>query len=237
MDAVGMKNNYQFNSFKDSDILVEVLSGRIETELEDALAQKKRVSIAFSGGSTPKKLLQRLSQADIEWYRVDVLLVDERWVSTASTYSNEHFLREYFFINYAKNAVFIPLKNAIVEPKDAQIVTNYRLEKIKKLDIAILGMGEDGHTASFFPHMKELDFALNTQMYCSSATAKAEPSKRMSLSRSFLLTAKSLILHIEGERKKDVFDKATQSNDVFALPIIAMMQQKEPLLEVYYADK
>jgi len=237
MDEVGMKNNYQFNSFHNSDALVEVLSKRIEKEIEDALVQKKRVSIAFSGGSTPKKLLQKLSKADIEWPRVDVLLVDERWVSTSSNYSNEHFLRENFFINSAKHAVLIPLKNAIVEPSDAQIVTNNSLEKIKKLDIVILGMGEDGHTASFFPHMKELDFALNTHMYCSSATANTEPTKRMSLSRSFLLSAKSLILHIEGEKKKDVFDKASQSDDFSSMPIIAMMQQKEPILEVYYADK
>ena len=235
MEEAGMKNKFSFESFKTSDTLVDALCSRIERELKEAIEENGVASIAFSGGSTPKKLLQKLSMADLPWYLVNVTLVDERWVDVSSRDSNENLLHENLLINRARNAQFISLKNAIVAPEDGWLVTNNRLKKIGKLDIVILGMGVDGHTASFFPHMKELEHVLSTDDYCCSATATVAPYSRLTLSRSFLLSAKSLILHIEGAVKKTVFELATKSDNWKMFPIISMMEQEKPLLEVYYA--
>ncbi|MEA3369913.1 MAG: 6-phosphogluconolactonase, partial [Campylobacterota bacterium] len=67
-------------------------------------------------------------------------------------------------------------------------------------------------------------------------SATDEPKERITLSRFYLLSAKNLILHIEGSEKKELFEKATHSDDEESMPIISMMQQEEPKLEVYYAD-
>ena len=230
-----MKNNYKFYSFKNSKELVEELATRIIHDLQKAIDVKQSALLAVSGGSTPKELFKKLSQMNLPWHKVTVTLVDERWVETYDNDSNEKLIRETLLQNKATAAKFIPLKNVVVHHKDACLVTNNRFKKINQLDVVVLGMGNDGHTASFFPNAEELDNTLETKEKCSPTTANAEPFERMTLTRSFLLTAKSLLLHIEGEVKKTVFDIALKSSDYHTMPIIAMMQQKNPLLEVYHA--
>ncbi|MBL6974014.1 MAG: 6-phosphogluconolactonase, partial [Sulfurimonas sp.] len=190
---------------------------------------------AVSGGSTPKELFKKLSQMNLPWHKVTITLVDERWVEPYYSDSNEKLIKETLLQNKASSAKFIPLKNVVVHHKDACLVTKNRFKNIDELDVVVLGMGTDGHTASFFPNAKDLDKALETKEKCCPSTANVEPFERMTLTRSFLLTAKSLILHIEGEVKKTVFDMAAKSSDCHKMPIVAMMQQKTPLLEVYHA--
>lgn len=230
-----MKNNYKFYNFKTSKKLLEELSMRIIEDLKKAIDLKQSALLAVSGGSTPKELFQMLSDMDLPWHKVTITLVDERWVETYSNDSNEKLIRDTLLQNRASAAKFIPLKNAIVENIDGVLVTKNRFSKIDELDVVLLGMGSDGHTASFFPDTDELDDVLETKDKCYPTTANIEPYQRMTLSRSFLLTAKSLILHIEGEVKKTVFDIAVKSYDYHKMPIIAMMQQKSPILEVYHA--
>jgi len=235
MGEVGMKNNYKFYSFKSSKELVEELATRIIRDLQKAIDLKQSALLAVSGGSTPKKLFKKLSQMNFPWHKVTVTLVDERWVETYDSDSNEKLVRETLLQNKASVAKFIPLKNVVTHHKDACLVTNYRFKKIDEIDVVVLGMGNDGHTASYFPNTQELDNALETKEKCCPTTANAQPFHRMTLTRSFLLTAKSLILHIEGEVKKTVFDMAAKSSDCHKMPIIAMMQEKTPVLEVYHA--
>ncbi|WP_415250480.1 6-phosphogluconolactonase [Sulfurimonas sp.] len=230
-----MKNNYKFYNFKNSNILVEELSIRIAADLKKAIELKQYAVLAVSGGSTPKELFQKLSHMDLPWHKVTVTLVDERWVETYSNDSNEKLIRDTLLQNRASFAKFIPLKNAIVKNIDGVLVTKNRFNKMDELDVVLLGMGSDGHTASFFPDTEELDDVLQTKDKCYPTTANVEPYQRMTLTRSFLLTAKSLILHIEGGVKKTAFDIAAKSYDHHKMPIIAMMQQESPILEVYHA--
>lgn len=230
-----MKNNFNLHSFKSSEELVATLSENIVHALKSAIEQRGCAAIALSGGSTPKKLFEKLSTADIEWNKVIVTLVDERWVNPNSLESNENLIVNTLLQNNAQFAKFIPLKNIAVEVEDGLLITQNRLKEIDKLDVVVLGMGGDAHTASFFPHAKGLENALNTKELCCTTTATVAPYSRITLSRNFLLSATDLILHIEGEQKKKVFDLACKSCDVEEMPIISMMQQEQPKLEVYYA--
>ena len=238
MGGVGMANNYfNFNSFSSREELVDTLSEKIVNSLSLAIETKGYATLVLSGGSTPIKLLQNLSNIKFDWEKVRVTLVDERWVDTSSEKSNEKLVRDNFLKNYAAPARFFHLKTDGLRAEDSVVCLEVTLEKLSnELDVVILGMGLDGHTASFFPHGKELDFALSTNDLVCATTATMEPKERITLSRSYLISSKNLILHIEGKEKKDIFDTASRSNDESNMPIISMMKQKEPLLEVYYAD-
>lgn len=225
------------NSFSSRAELVDTLSKKIINSLSLAIERKGYATLVLSGGSTPVKLLKTLSNVKFNWEKVRVTLVDERWVETSSDKSNEKLIRDNFLKNEAASARFFPLKTDGLRAVDSVVSLEVTLEKLSnELDVVVLGMGADGHTASFFPHAKELDFVLRTNDLVCATTATMEPKERITLSRSYLLSSTNLILHIEGREKKDVFDKASRCDNESSMPIISMMKQKEPLLEVYYAD-
>ena len=233
-----MVNNYHtWNEFSSQEKLTQILTDKILHKLSLAIAEKGHASLALSGGSTPKKLFSALSKSDFSWERVTVTLVDERWVDPQSEQSNEKLLKEYLLQNYAAKAKFIPLKSHFARAKEGVVALEIILgEFVKHLDVVVLGMGEDAHTASFFPNAEELEFVLNTKDLCCATTASREPKERITLSRLFLLGTNTLLLHIQGKKKKEIFFNALKSDETKMIPIIAMMQQTNPILEVYYAD-
>jgi len=230
-------NHFKLKEYQAKEALVKSLKEEIVSSLRSAIEIKGFASLALSGGSTPMKLLQELSLVEFDWEKVYVTLVDERWVDTSSDKSNEKLIRDNLLVNNAKSAKFFGLKTDEKFAKDSIETLEASLEKLSdKLDVVVLGMGLDGHTASFFPDSKELEYALSTKKLVCATTATVEPKERITLSRSYLVSTTHLFLHIEGKEKKEVFTRASKSDDVSSMPIIAMMQQKEPLLEVYYAD-
>lgn len=230
-------NHFKLIDFKTREKLVDSLKEAIMEALSSAIDSKGFGTLVLSGGSTPIELLKKLSLVEFEWEKVRVTLVDERWVDASSDKSNEKLVRTHFLVNNAKNARFFHLKTDGKYAKDSLTTVGVTLEKLShELDVVVLGMGLDGHTASFFPHSKELEHALSTEDLVCATTATLEPKERITLSRSYLISATHLFLHIEGKEKKEVFTRASKSDDVSSMPIIAMMQQTQPLLEVYYAD-
>ena len=230
-----MKNRFKLQTFDTSEHLVENLAGRIVKDLATAIKKNGKAVLAVSGGSTPKKLFRYLSQMELEWNRVCITLVDERWVGTDKNESNQKLVIENLLQNKAIIARLVSLKNNVIDVRDAQLMTQNRMKKLAKLDVVVLGMGEDAHTASFFPHATNLEELYTTDKLCCATEANVEPKERMTLTKNFLLSCDSLLLHIEGKKKKEVFEKATQSEDAFEMPIVTMMQQNQVMLEVYHA--
>ncbi len=199
------------------------LSSALATDVANALQHHVRVKgsacLAVSGGSTPKLFFETLSRFDVPWSRITVTLVDERQVPETNPRSNAKLVRENLLQNSAAGAEFVPL----FENPDA--------ENIATLDVVVLGMGSDGHTASFFPGGDNLSEALNPKtgkrIVKMSAPAADEP--RLTFTLPALLDASLLCLHIEGQEKRDVLNKALAEGPVEAMPVRAVLRSKKPL--------
>ncbi len=205
--------------FDTREALAEGLARDVADELARAIEAKGKATLAVSGGSTPKLFFGKLSSIDIPWARVSVTLVDERQVPDTSERSNARLVRTHLLQNKAAAAHFIPLAG------------NPEAEKAPPFDVAILGMGNDGHTASFFPGADRLAEALdeNTTNRLIELTAPGAGEPRLTFTLPVLQSASRLKLHIEGVEKKDVLRKALQNGPREEMPVRALLRSAAPL--------
>ncbi|MEX2321186.1 MAG: 6-phosphogluconolactonase, partial [Saccharospirillum sp.] len=138
------------HDFDSREALTEALAGEILTRLKADIDTNGEAGLAVSGGRTPVALFQTLSQADLDWRKVTITLVDERWVEPDHDDSNEKLVRTHLLQNKAADARFIAHKTAAESPFEAESELNKALADLPDvLTVTVLGMGEDGHTASF----------------------------------------------------------------------------------------
>ena len=186
VDIAGMSSNKTyflpehvgFYSTNSSESLVVDLSQKIGEILEEAIKNKGRAVLAVSGGSTPKPLFEELSLIDLDWSKVDLTLVDDRWVDSNHEDSNELLVRTHLIKNKAVNVNFLPLKNDAQTSKEGVTLSEKVLRNLNlPFDLVILGMGSDGHTASLFPCSEELSMGmdLNTKNTLIATTPKTAP--------------------------------------------------------------
>jgi len=229
-----MMNNIQ--NFETKDELIEQLSQRIIKNLKEAILKKGKASLLVSGGSTPKPLFEKLSSIDIEWGKIVVGLCDERWVDSKHKDSNELFVKQNLLKNFAQKATFVPLFQDKLAIEDAQQSCSKVVEnKLFPFDVLILGMGTDGHTASLFPKNVKLKEALDLENknICICMEPESAPHKRMSLTRSAILSASNIYLHFEGEEKQKIFEKVLSGIDMYEMPISSIINQSIKSIEVY----
>ena len=227
------------NTFDNREDLDAQLSAKVSDILIDAIRLTGRASIAVSGGSTPKGFFKALSQVDLPWDKVTVTLADERWVNIDSDASNTQLVHENLLQNKAKSAKFFHLKQG--EALTAETLDDLNLaakNALLPLDVLILGMGEDGHTASLFPCSDEITAALdvNNSQSLMKVVPKSAPHQRITFSFASLITSKNTFLHISGAAKKDVLEKALAGDDKFVMPIRAFLQHPEVNTQVYWAE-
>jgi 6-phosphogluconolactonase len=216
----------QWTHYENATLLALSMAEKIAQQLVQALAIRPRASLAVSGGRTPLAMLHQLSLQDLAWHRVDITLADERWVDEEDPSSNAALVRASLVQNRAKGATFYPLFNSEVSAHLGRNTCQDKLEKMHwPLDVLILGMGNDGHTASLFPHCPALQDALSAPVsqLCISTLAPTAPNQRMSLTAPTLLTATHKHLHIEGEEKYSVLQQAMTLEDSLKMPIFAVL--------------
>ncbi len=205
--------------FDARDALADALANDVAAELRRAIAAKGRATLAVSGGSTPKLFFERLSQADLPWQRVMVTLVDERQVPETSERSNARLVRQHLLQNKAAAAQFVPL------------FENVEAAKALRFDVAVLGMGSDGHTASFFPEADRLKEAIDsgTSQRLIAITAPGAGEPRLTFTLPVLEASGRLALHIEGDDKKHVLDKALADGPEEDMPVRAVLRSATPI--------
>ncbi len=230
-----------FYNFENKESLVSKLSQRIAGYLEKAIKEKGKASLLVSGGSTPKALFKKLSKIDIAWEKVIISLVDERWVPSNHQDSNELLVKSNLLQNFAAKAKFVGMyldeKLVTLSEKKAEVLcSEIYQEKIYPFDVIILGMGTDAHTASLFPLNERLDEAydLSNENLCISIKPTTAPHERMSLTLKAILSAKNIILHIEGEEKLKVYEEAIDLDDKYKMPIASVLNQDMKEVEVYH---
>lgn len=178
--------------------------------LKEILNKKEKVTIALSGGSTPKSLFDywsELADGEIDWTKIRFFWGDERCVPPTDDDSNFKMTKEHLFNNIPvpqENIFRIrgensPDKEAVVygELLNQEVELN---KGVPAFDIIILGMGDDGHTASVFPHEIEL---WNSSENCVVATHPITGQKRISLTGKVINAAHNVTFLVTGENKAD----------------------------------
>lgn len=226
------------HQFESRTALAEALAERISSVLQAAIASRGSASLAVSGGSTPTLLFETLSSRAIAWDRVTVTLVDERFVGPDHARSNHLLVRTHLLRNAAAQATFVPLYHPVASAEEAAALAMAEIATFgKPFDVTILGMGNDGHTASFFPggdHLAEaLDASAPRRVMTMEAEGAGEP--RLTLSFSALCDSRLLVLHIEGVEKKAVLDKALSGTDEAEMPVRAVLERSKTAPDIYWA--
>ncbi len=224
--------------YRDINALIKELAPKISSILRQVIAKRGRASMAVSGGKSPAPLFDALSMQDIPWSLVTITLVDERWVDESDPASNALLVREHLLKNRAALARFVGLKSAHADPFEASVDVQMRLLKqVMPLDLVILGMGEDGHTASFLPGASGLTEALAPDSQCLCCGIRpAEGLARMTLSLPTLLSSGIRILYIVGRDRYPMLVKAMQSGAADELPVRAVLHQPQYPIDIYYAE-
>ncbi|HKT77835.1 MAG TPA: 6-phosphogluconolactonase [Sphingobium sp.] len=222
--------------FIDGALAAADMARRIATILEDAIAARGVASIALSGGRSPRPVLEALSGAALDWSKVVVTLVDERWVAPDHADSNERLMHETLLQGPAA-ARFLGMKNEAADAYAGQAACEAAFAALPwPLDIVLLGMGEDGHTASLFPEAAELAEGLSTKAMTIAVTPPAAPHQRMSLTASAILKSRHVFLQIGGAAKKAVYDRALEGGPVEELPIRLALCQHGVSVEVWISE-
>ncbi|PAU89463.1 6-phosphogluconolactonase [Pseudomonas sp. WN033] len=215
------------------DELAAQLANRVAAALNVTLAERGVASLALSGGRSPEPFLRHLATLPLDWARIRVTLVDERWVPVEHPDSNAGLLRR-CLPQALETAQWMPLYQGISPQADAQWL-NRHLASWLPLDVVVLGMGSDGHTASLFPGMPKLAQALavDAPQLCLAIPAQAGRAERLSLSGRALRTAGLQLLAISGDDKRRTLIRALESRDA-GLPISAFLA---PPLDIYYSPQ
>lgn len=225
-------------SFGTKEDLALALAETVAEHINDGIAARGAASIAVSGGSTPGRFFAVLGRRkDIDWSKVTVTLVDERWVPETSDRSNAGLVNEKLLQGPAATAHFVPLYAGGDEPDAAGIArTNLQVSAVPMpFDAVILGMGNDGHTASFFPGGDTLNEALTSDGPAIAIRAPGAGEPRVTLVLKRLLMASGLYLHIEGEEKAATLERAAAEGPVEDMPIRSILRQSQTPLTIFWS--
>jgi len=208
--------------FVDADALAQRLARDVAASLRQALAATERATLAVSGGTTPQKFFDTLSRQKMDWSRVTITLVDERQVDETSPRSNARLVKAALVQNEAAVARFVPL------------FENPSAANLPDFDVVVLGLGNDGHTASFFPGGDTLAQCLSDAappLLAISAPGSGEP--RLTFSLPKILAAKEIMLHIQGQDKWATLERVQAGSDIMEMPVRSVLQSGREV-EIYW---
>ena len=231
-----MIETFTYKSFSARDEMVTSAATQIAEAVKTAVAQRGAASLMLSGGSSPRPVYERLSEMDLPWDRVTIGLVDDRWIERGQAGSNETFLDETLLKGKAQSAKFIGLKTKDANPAAGREASEAQLSAIPQpFDVCVMGMGLDGHTASWFPNSNGLKESLDPKnantviaIDARGCPVAGDHPDRITLTLSAVMASKQIILMIPGAGKADVF-KASADKSVYDAPVKALRAAGERL--------
>jgi len=212
-----VKNGYNIYIYKDKLELSTAVFKFIEYHIIHTLKKKDRFKFCVSGGSTPKSVYKLLSKSDLRWDMVDVFLGDERCVDPNSELSNSLMLKNSLLTNFGSKAYFYEIFNDLNAADEAEATKNQFISKLFEkcgsnpptFDLTLLGLGDDGHTASLFPYQKNNnvdDFVIFNE---------GKGLKRISLTPKVLSASSKILFLVSGANKRIALER--------------LLDEKEPL--------
>lgn len=224
------------HDFPRREALADALAVAVAANLREAIEARDVAVLALSGGNTPALFQRRLAAQPLDWAGVVVTLVDERWVPPSHERSNARLVRENLLQGAAAAARFEPLYASAPDPESGLAQVARRIGDLPSpFDAVVLGLGLDGHTASWFPDADRLAEALDprgtAQVLPMRAVAAEEP--RMTLTLPLLAAARHLYLHVEGAEKQALFRRIVRGEA--ASPLSALLESTQTPLQVYWS--
>lgn len=232
----------RLHSFESAGAAAGALADSIAGTLQGAIVARGRASLIVSGGSTPEPLYARLATNALNWQRIDAVLADERWVEPGEAGSNEDFIRRTLLTGHAATARFTGLKSPGARAADGLAATEARLKALHwPADCAVLGMGDDGHTLSWFPHADGLNEALSrTGSLVASICARPSPltgplTNRITLTARALDGVQLCALLIRGNAKRAALERAFVPGPVEDMPVRALFNHPSLELQIFWS--
>jgi 6-phosphogluconolactonase len=229
-------------TFADGQAWADACAARLTDALAAALAETGKAVFAGSGGSTPAPIYRRMAGADLDWSRVAVTVVDERYVPETSPESNAALLKQTLLTGPAALARFVPLFHpAVTVDRAAALAAHALTAEGGKLDAVLLGMGEDGHICSMFPDSPTLKTLLSpalrpTVLGVPHGRDGTAPSlERLTINLPYLMAARRVVLALTGAAKRAVFEREA-AGDPALQPIAALIAADVPL-DVLWTEK
>ena len=217
--------------------LAEALARDIATRLQAAIAVRGRAVLSVSGGKSPLALFEALRQQALDWSRVHLTLVDERYVPNTHEASNALLVRSHLQQGAAARTQLhtlvpatapLPPLATLVQDADAD------LRALGPADVTVLGMGADGHTASLFPGAPGLAAALDPRspLACVAITPATAPHARLTQTLAQILRSRHLVLPIAGDDKLATLQQALLAPSD-ALPVSHLLHQQHTPLALW----
>ncbi len=205
-----MQQHHQIYSFTTNQLLAEAATEAILNSAQRAIAQNGCFKIVLAGGSTPNLIYQLLSQAQADWQNWWIFWGDERCLPVDNAERNSLMAMQAWLEKVTIPAAQIfPIK---AELGAKQGVADYQAVAAQYLpfDLVLLGMGEDGHTASLFPGHVHPENEFAHAVY----NSPKPPSDRVSLSAAALSNAEQVLFLISGAGKQEPFRQWEQGDDL-----------------------
>ena len=216
----------------------EAAAALVVATLAAAVLARGEASLMVSGGSTPVQTFDYLSAVPFDWARVTVGLVDERWVGPDHPDSNERLVRAYLLKGLAGAADFVPMKTVSNDLDAAALERSAAYAPhCDPADFVLLGMGKDGHTASWFPgnaRLAELVSPPDGRCVAAIEAPGATIAQRMTLTVPAVTGARRGVLLVFGEAKRDAL-KSAETADPLQCPVRYAMDRMGDRLAIYWA--
>ncbi len=227
------------HAFLATPAMVAALAQHIATALRAAIREREQALLLVSGGRSPIALFERLSHSEIEWAKVTVGLVDERCVAEDSIERNDALVRQHLLQGNAARVRFVPLVEDGVDALAELAGARRRVAQLPlPADVVVLGMGEDGHTASWFPGADETAAAMDTETAEQVAIVRPRTAAhvRLTLTLPVVLGARQILLPVLGAKKLAVLERAAEAAaNVAELPVAAILRQDRTPVHVYHS--
>jgi 6-phosphogluconolactonase len=217
----------------------QAIATHIANALRQAIGARGQASLAVSGGKSPIPMFEALRDEALDWSRVSVVLVDERVVPHDHADSNTALVQRHLLQGAAARARFLPFFSEVSPGLSAVVLDALVRDATQRiaplpwpLDVAVLGMGEDAHTASLFPGAAGFARAIRSTDRLAWVVPDTAPHARLTFTLSALLAAHELVLSIAGDTKLTVYRQALQQADE-ALPVSLVLNQDKAPVSVW----
>ncbi len=224
----------EIKKYKSKKELELALCAEIVAICEKAIKKYGSAHLLLSGGSTPLELYSLLGQQNLDYSKIKIGLVDERYVDSSSEFNNQKNIEKALNEKSKIDINVIGMTSNMNDlSKNMDICLEQYLPFMERIDFSLLGMGEDGHTASIFPgDLASTELLIQNKAGISYTNSPSFPNKRISCNKAMLMSSENISLMLIGSKKMEILSSAAEKK----LPI-ASFTASHPNINVYFSEK